>query len=218
MKRTLIMAAMVISSLTLVILVHLFPYQLKNGVTDPTQTAPGFYYTVKRGDSLYLISRRFGTTPERLRQANELQNNNLLLGQRLFIPNTNAQTEGENRPASRNSIDIEMLARLIRAEAEAEPYTGQVAVGAVILNRIDSPEFPNTLTGVIYQPHAFESVTNATFYQATTESARKAAQSAISGWDPSGGAIFFFNPAKTSNAFIWSRKIIYRIGEHVFAI
>lgn len=120
---------------------------------------------------------------------------------------------------SRKTGDIELLARIIRAEAEAEPYTGQVAVGAVILNRIQDPNFPNTLAGVIYEPRAFESVSNGMVNRPPTESARKAANAALSGWDPSGGALFFFNPAKVgAKSYVWTRKIIQRIGKHVFAI
>lgn len=119
----------------------------------------------------------------------------------------------------RNSIDAELLARVVRAEAEAEPYTGKVAVAAVILNRIQSPKFPNTLPGVIYQPKAFESVANGTINKAPTADSRKAAQAALGGWDPSGGALFFFNPAKVgSGSYVWTRKIIQKIGKHVFAL
>lgn len=120
---------------------------------------------------------------------------------------------------SRKTGDTELLARVIRAEAEAEPYTGQVAVGAVILNRVQDPDFPNTLAGVIYEPRAFESVSNGMVNRPPTESARKAANAALSGWDPSGGAIFFFNPGKVgAKSYVWTRKIIQRIGQHVFAI
>lgn len=120
---------------------------------------------------------------------------------------------------SRKTGDTELLARVIRAEAEAEPYTGQVAVGAVILNRVQDPDFPNTLAGVIYEPRAFESVSNGMVNRPPTESARKAANAALSGWDPSGGALFFFNPAKVgANSYVWTRKIIQRIGKHIFAI
>lgn len=115
--------------------------------------------------------------------------------------------------------NTELLARVIQAEAEAEPYSGQVAVGAVILNRIQNPKFPKTLAGVIYQPHAFESVSNGQVNRPARSSARKAAQAAISGWDPSGGALFFFNPGKVrSRSYVWTRKIIQKIGKHVFAL
>jgi peptidoglycan lytic transglycosylase len=113
----------------------------------------------------------------------------------------------------------DLLARLIRAEAESEPYTGQVAVGAVILNRIQNPRFPKSLAGVIYQPHAFESVSNGQVNLPATESCRKAARAAMGGWDPSGGALFFYNPAKVASpsSYVWTRHIIQKIGKHFFA-
>lgn len=121
--------------------------------------------------------------------------------------------------ASRGGTDSELLARVIRAEAEGEPYTGQVAVGAVILNRIQDPKFPKTLAGVIYQPHAFESVSNGQVNRPANTSTRKAARAAISGWDPSGGALFFFNPGKVgARSYVWTRKVIQKIGIHVFAL
>jgi len=115
------------------------------------------------------------------------------------------------------SDDLDLLARVVSAEAKGEPYTGQVAVAAVILNRVRDSRFPNTLAGVIYQTHAFESVSNGTIYQAPCESCRRAAQDALNGWDPSGGALFFWNPSKTVSSWIWSRPIITQIGNHVFA-
>lgn len=125
------------------------------------------------------------------------------------------QTQG----AVRRNLDNDLLARVIRAEGEAEPYTGQVAIGAVILNRIQSTKFPKTLSGVIYQPKAFESVSNGMVNRPATSSTRKAARAAIQGWDPSGGALFFFNPAKVGRrSYVWTRKIIQRIGKHVFAL
>jgi N-acetylmuramoyl-L-alanine amidase len=191
------------------------------GLSDPAfpaQVRGGWIYTVRRGDTLFKLARRFGLKTATLRKANGLRTNALRLGQRLFIPTAGGTRTAARQPVSRGHINIEMLSRLIRAEAEAEPYVGQVAVGAVIMNRIESPKFPKTLAGVIYQPHAFESVSNGTFYRPSTASARKAAQAAVQGWDPSGGALFFFNPAKTNNRFIWSRRIIQRIGKHIFSL
>lgn len=133
----------------------------------------------------------------------------------LFSLSQSAQKQSFSRQAG----DSELLARVVRAEAEAEPYTGQVAVAAVILNRIESSKFPNTLAGVIYQPRAFESVSNGAVNRPPTESTRKAARAALGGWDPSGGAIFFFNPGKVgAKSYVWTRKIIQKIGDHVFAI
>lgn len=113
--------------------------------------------------------------------------------------------------------DVALLARAIHAEAGSEPYEGKVAVGAVILNRIKSPEFPNTLAGVIYQPLAFESVDVGTINQPPSAESLRAAQDALNGWDPVHGALFFWNPTKKVAKWIWSRPIIRRIGDHVFA-
>ncbi len=115
-----------------------------------------------------------------------------------------------------SSNDQALLARIISAEARGEPYEGQVAVGACVLNRVKHPSFPNTLAGVVYQPGAFTAITDGQINEAVTESARKAAQDALNGWDPSGGAIYYYNPDKTSNKWIRTRPVIKRIGSHLF--
>ncbi|AZR73822.1 spore cortex-lytic enzyme [Anoxybacter fermentans] len=116
-----------------------------------------------------------------------------------------------------NNNDIHLLARIVHAEARAEPYIGQVAVAAVILNRVKSPDFPNTIAGVIYQPLAFESVSNGQFNLPPKDENYRAARDALNGWDPTYGATFFWNPSKPVSKWIWSRKIIVRYGNHVFA-
>ena len=116
-----------------------------------------------------------------------------------------------------NRGDVYLLARVIEGEAADEPFAGKVAVGAVILNRTRSAAFPHSLAGVIYQPHAFESVNNGQYNRPVTEEALRAAMLAMSGWDPTGGAIYFWNPAKLVNPWIWTRNIITQIGRHVFA-
>jgi len=113
--------------------------------------------------------------------------------------------------------ELYLLARIISAEARGEPYEGQVAVGAVVLNRVRHPSFPNTLAGVIYQNGAFTAIVDGQFDQPIADSAYKAARDALNGWDPSGGAIYYYNPAKTTNKWIYSRPVIKRIGQHVFA-
>lgn len=115
--------------------------------------------------------------------------------------------------------DAQLLARAINGEARGEPYEGQVAVGAVILNRVKSPDFPNTIAGVIYQPGAFTAVAdgqinvpidpNSTVY--------KAAQDALNGWDPTHGCLYYWNPATATSKWIWSRKVVVKIGKHNFA-
>lgn len=114
------------------------------------------------------------------------------------------------------SSDLTLLAKLIAAEARGESYTGQVAVGAVVLNRVAHASFPDTIAGVIYQKGAFSCVNDANWNVAPNATSRKAAQDAMNGWDPSGGAIYYYNPAKTANAFMWSRPVIVVIGNHRF--
>ena len=112
--------------------------------------------------------------------------------------------------------DLTLLAKLIAAEARGESYTGQVAVGAVVLNRVAHASFPDTIAGVIYQRGAFSCVNDANWNVSPNATSRKAAQDAMNGWDPSGGAIYYYNPAKTTNAFMWSRPVIVVIGNHRF--
>ena len=114
--------------------------------------------------------------------------------------------------------EINLLAKVISAEARGESYEGQVAVGAVILNRVAHPSFPDTISGVVYQKGAFSCVNDSNWYQPVAESAKRAAKDAINGWDPSGGAIYYYNPAKTSNAWMRSRTVIKVIGNHYFCI
>ena len=114
------------------------------------------------------------------------------------------------------SGDLYLLARLISAEARGEPYVGQVAVGAVVLNRVEHPSFPNSISGVIYQPGAFSCLDDGQFDQPIAESAYRAAQEALDGSDPSGGAIYYFNPVTATSAWIWSRPLIVQIGKHRF--
>lgn len=117
---------------------------------------------------------------------------------------------------SATEANINLLARIISAEGRGEPYVGQVAIGAVICNRIEHPSFPDTLAGVIYQNGAFTALVDGQFNEAVSESSYAAARDALAGWDPSGGAIYYYNPAKTSNAFIHSRPVIKVIGNHRF--
>lgn len=119
---------------------------------------------------------------------------------------------------SNSSSDLQLMARAINGEARGEPYEGQVAVGAVILNRVKSPQFPNTITGVIYQSGAFTAVADGQINVPIKEGSTvlKAAQDALNGWNPSGGAIYYFNPSTATNKWIWSRPLIKTIGKHRF--
>ena len=123
---------------------------------------------------------------------------------------------GGTAPTASQSGDLYLLARLISAEARGEPYVGQVAVGAVVLNRVDHPSVPNSISGVIYQPGAFSCLDDGQFNEPVAESAYRAAQEALNGYDPSYGAIYYFNPATATSRWIWSRPLIVTIGSHRF--
>ncbi len=115
-----------------------------------------------------------------------------------------------------NDQNVYLLARIISAESRGEPYSGQVAVGAVVLNRVEHPSFPDTLSGVIYQNGAFTAIVDGQFNEPIYDSAYKAARDALNGQDPSGGAVYYFNPDKTSNKWMRTRPVIKRIGKHLF--
>lgn len=136
----------------------------------------------------------------------------LMITLSLFIMSCFAQTNARNN-------ETELLARIVHAESKGEPYLGQIAVAAVVLNRVDNPDFPNTLAGVIYQPGAFEPVMNGTINQDVPKdaTARKAAQEALNGYDPTGGCLYFYNPSTAKSKWIWSKQIVKTIGKHNFA-
>lgn len=132
---------------------------------------------------------------------------NVLAGQ-----TQNAQSSGYT------SSDLYLIAKTIYAEGRGEPYTGQVAIGAVILNRIKSPSFPNTVAGVVYQKNAFTAVSDGQINLTPDNTAMRAAQDAVNGWDPTGGAIYYYNPAVATSSWIFGRKTVTVIGKHVFAV
>ena len=132
-------------------------------------------------------------------------------------PNT-LRALGLSGGGSYSSQDLYLLAKCVYAEARGEPYVGQVAVAAVILNRVDSPEFPNTISGVIYQPWAFTAVHDGQINLEPNDSAYSAAKDALNGWDPTYGCLYYYNPATATSEWIWSRTTVVTIGQHVFAI
>lgn len=123
---------------------------------------------------------------------------------------------GDSSSGKYSQSDIELLAKLIAAEARGESYVGQVAVGAVVLNRVAHASFPDTIAGVIYQKGAFSCINDSNWSVAANETSRRAARDCINGWDPSGGAVYYFNPRKTNDAFMHSRPVITVIGNHNF--
>lgn len=127
-------------------------------------------------------------------------------------------SSSSNASSSYSDADVQLLARLIYGEARGESYVGQVAVGAVVMNRIKSASFPNTMSGVIYQSYAFTAVDDGQINLTPNATAKKAAQDAMNGWDPTYGALYYYNPATATSSWIFSRKTTVTIGNHVFAI
>ena len=146
----------------------------------------------------------------------KFQKNNGLVADGIVGAKTAAALGMSLKTQSNN--DVYLLAKCIHAEARGEPYTGQVAIGAVILNRVKSSKFPNTIYGVIYQPYAFTCVNDGQINLEPNQSAYNAARDALNGWDPSYGAIYYYNPATATSSWIWSRKIVVKIGKHNFAV
>lgn len=120
--------------------------------------------------------------------------------------------------STQSNNDLYLLAKCIYAEARGEPYSGQVAVGAVILNRVASSKFPNTIYGVIYQPYAFTAVSDGQINLEPNTTAYNAARDALNGWDPTYGCIYYYNPSTATSSWIWSRKVVVTIGKHNFAV
>lgn len=203
----------------------------------PDKKVNAINYTVKKGDTLFKIAQAHGTTVSAIKSTTGLKSNALYPGQALLIPrqtataqmataqtlSTTASRSGSStaqRTAASSKLsaaDLELLAKAIYGEARGESYEGQVAIAAVILNRVKNPNFPNTINGVIYQPGAFTAITDGQFYLTPNDTAYKAAQDAAARWDPTGGAIYYWNPATATNKWVWSRPIITQIGSHVFA-
>jgi N-acetylmuramoyl-L-alanine amidase len=121
-----------------------------------------------------------------------------------------------NVPKGFSQNDIQLMANAVYGEARGEPYIGQVAIAAVILNRLEHPSFPDTVAGVIFQPGAFTAVADGQIWLTPNDTAKKAVLDAINGWDPSDGAIYYFNPSTATNGWIWNRPQIKRIGKHIF--
>ena len=124
---------------------------------------------------------------------------------------------GGGNTTSLSNSELNLLARCVYSESRGEPYTGQVAVAAVVLNRVRSSSFPNTIAGVIYQPGAFTAVADGQINLTPNESAYKAARDALNGWDPTNGCLYYYNPATATSKWIWSLKVELKIGKHSFA-
>ena len=152
-------------------------------------------------------------------KADGIAGDSTLVSLGIFIPGANTTNTYATVTSSRTTTadeNVNLLARLINGESRGEPYEGQVAVGAVVLNRTRDSRFPKTIAGVIYQPGAFTATVDGQINANIEQASINAARDALNGWDPSGGAIYYFNPAKTTSAWIWSRPLIKIIGKHRF--
>lgn len=129
---------------------------------------------------------------------------------------TAAQPTAANIPSGFSQNDIRLMANAVHGESRGEPYIGQVAVAAVILNRVESSKFPNTVSGVIFEPGAFTAVADGQIWLTPNETSKKAVIDAINGWDPTGNAIYYFNPDTATSGWIWGRPQIKQIGRHIF--
>ena len=136
----------------------------------------------------------------------------------LYLGITSGDTSSGTNNSQYSNSDVALLARVISGESRGEPYEGQVAVGAVVLNRVSHSSFPDSISGVVYQKGAFSCITDSNWKEPTSESAKRAAIDAINGWDPTGGAVYYYNPAKTTNKFMHSLKTTKVIGKHRFAM
>lgn len=168
-------------------------------------------HLVVRGDSLFLLAQKYGTSIEAISRINSITGTTIFVGQKLLVAGA---------PVVANKAtpqEVELLARAVYSEARGEPFMGQVAVAAVILNRVQSPDFPNTIAGVIYQPWAITAVQDGQFWLTPNQAAYTAAEQALQGVDPTMGALYYYNPITATNQWIRSRQILTGIGNHVFA-
>lgn len=198
---------------------------LTSSTIHPGQTLniPGDVYTVKAGDTLYLIAKRYGISLYSLARANHEWDGYIYPGQKLNLPGVNSgasQNTANKGVIPYTQSDVDLLARLVRAEAENQPYSAKVAVAAVVVNRVQSSEFPNTVREVIYQRingyYQFTPVLNGMINNAATSEDIKAAYEALNGSDPTNGALFYFDDSAT-NKWLWSKPIAARIDRMVFA-
>jgi len=173
---------------------------------------------VQPGDNWFDLAQHYNIPIWKLKNRNNIYSNKLYIGQRLLIPAQKVSAVSYTASQQISPQEFNLLVRAVYSEARGEPYTGQAAVAAVILNRVEDPRFPDTIKGVVFEPWAFTAVHDGQFWLQPDQTARQAVQDSLRGWDPTGGAVFYYNPAKVTAHWIYSRKIITRIGKHYFAV
>jgi len=185
-----------------------------NGSGTKKDQKPYGTYQVVKGDSLYWIAERFDTTVDELMELNQLTDTLIRAGQVLTVP-THTLKE---YPCGLKLTDkeVQWIAQMIHAEARGEPYLGQVAVGAVIINRLKSSSFPDTVYGVLFQKNAFQPIANGSFFRPASEQAYRAALEALNGHDPTNGALYFYNPKLSNDRVMQKRTPAITIGQHKF--
>lgn len=183
-----------------------------------TETA--LTYFVKGGDTLYKIAQKYNTSIETIKITNDLTSNYLYIGQKLNIPLENSEDDRgeENHRINVNDEEMELMAKAVYSEARGEPYEGQVAIAAVVINRVLHPLFPDSVREVIFQPWQFTAVHDGQFWLTPNQQSYQAVDSALEGWDPTGGAIYYYNPETATSRWVFYRKVVIRIGNHYFAV
>ncbi|CAM3771526.1 cell wall hydrolase [Mesobacillus zeae] len=176
---------------------------------QPEAEAAGTY-SVKKGDTYWTLASKFGVSVNELKKANRAQSNSLKIGQTLSVPNSSV-----------SNVDKDLMARLVRAEAESEPYAGKVAVATVILNRVASPQFPNSVRGVVYENvkghYAFSPVKNGRINRPADAASKRAVNEALAYSGQGKGSLYFYNPRTASSSWVFSRQTTVTIGNHRFA-
>lgn len=162
-------------------------------------------------DAVVFFQKKNGLKADGVAGSSTLEAMGIASSERLAVTASSGATSAQNS-------DVELLARLIHGEARGEPYVGMVAVGAVVLNRVRSSRFPNTIAGVIYQAGAFDAVADGQINLTPNEQSRRAARDALNGWDPTGGCLYYYNPATATSKWIWTREVRLNIGDHSFAV
>jgi N-acetylmuramoyl-L-alanine amidase len=184
-------------------------------------------HRVADGESLYKLAERYGCTVRDIQKLNGLSGSTIRVGQILKIPSANtvktdnngarvSSSRGGSYQRTYTQAEWDMLAKVVYGEARGEIYDGQVAVAAVVLNRLENKEFPDTLHGVVFQKNAFTCVSDGQYYLTPNRTAYQAALEAIQGEDPTDGCLYYWNPVTATSKWIWTREIQTRIGNHVF--